>query len=130
MKIRWEKRGNFYGIDSMYKFKEIKKIPEEKKKTDYKKMSQELKQMTASLIAGELDQQWIKENENKENSFSTPTQKSEDEQTIDDILARFKKIRESNNSMRSQMRKQQLSPLQQFQETQQWIDSMTGGKSR
>lgn len=117
-------------LDSMYKFKEITKIPEEKKETDYKKMSQELKQMTASLIAGELDQQWIKENENKENSFSTPTQKSEDEQTIDDILARFKKIRESNNSMRSQMRKQQLSPLQQFQETQQWIDSMTGGKSR
>ena len=46
-------------LDSMYKFKEIKKIPEEKKETDYKKMSQELKQMTASLMAGELDQQWI-----------------------------------------------------------------------
>ena len=32
--------------------------------------------------------------------------------------------------MRSQMRKQQLTPLQQFQETKQWVDSMTGGKTR
>lgn len=117
-------------LDSMYKFKEIKKIPEEKKETDYKKMSQELKQMTASLMAGELDQQWIKENENKENSFSTPAPKSEEEQQLDDILAKFKKIRESNNNMRSQMRKQQLTPLQQFQQTQQYVDNMIGGKSR
>lgn len=117
-------------LDSMYKFKEIKKIPEEKKETDYKKMSQELKQMTASLMAGELDQQWIKENESKENRYSAPTQKSEDDQKLDDILANFKRIRESNNNMRSQLRKQQLSPLQQLQETQQWLNSMSGGKSR
>lgn len=117
-------------LDSMYKFKEIKKIPEEKKETDYKKMSQELKQMTASLMAGELDQQWIKENENKENSFSTPAPKSEEEQRLDDILSKFKRIRESNNNMRSQMRKQQLSSLPQLQETQQSFDYTLGGKSR
>ena len=117
-------------LDSIYKFKEIKKTSEVKKETDYKKMSQELKQMTASLMAGELDQEWVKEHEAKENSFSPPTQKSDDEQAIDDILAKFKKIRESNNNMRSQMRKQQLSPLQQYQETQQLVDSMSGGKSR
>ena len=117
-------------LDSIYKFKEIKKTPEVKKETDYKKMGQELKQMTASLMAGELDQKWVKENESKENDFSTSTQKSEDEQKLDDILANFKRIRESNNNMRSQMRNQQLSPLQQLQETQQWLDSMSGGKSR
>ena len=89
-----------------------------------------MKRLIDSLPTMDMDQEWVKEHEVKENNFSTPTQKNEDEQAIDDILARFKKIRESNNSMRSQMRKQQLSPLQQFQETQQWIDSMTGGKSR
>ena len=30
----------------------------------------------------------------------------------------------------TELRKQQLSSLQQIQETQQWIDSRTGGKSR
>ena len=77
-----------------------------------------------------MDQEWVKEHEAKENNFSTPTQKTEDEQAIDDIPAKFKKIRESNNNMRSQMRKQQLTPLQQFQQTQQYVDNMIGGKSR
>lgn len=113
-------------LDSTYKFREVKKAPEVKPQYEIKNM----KKLIDSLPTMDMDQEWIKEQEKKENYFSTPTQKSEDEQTIDDILARFKKIRESNNSMRSQMRKQQLSPLQQFQETQQWIDSMTGGKSR
>ncbi len=116
-------------LDSIYKFREIKKTPEVKKETDYKKMGQELKQMTASLMAGELDQKWVKENESKENSFSTPTPKSEEEQQLDEILANFKRFRESNNKMRSQLRKQQLSQLQQLHETQQWVDSMSGGKS-
>ena len=89
-----------------------------------------MKKLIDSLPTMDMDQEWVKEHEAKENSFSTPTQKTEDEQAIDDILAKFKKIRESNNNMRAQMRKQQLSPLQQFQETQQWVDSMTGGKSR
>lgn len=113
-------------LDSTYKFREVKKPTEVKRRYEIENM----KKLIDSLPTMDMDQEWVKKQETKENSFSTPTQKSEDEQTIDDILARFKKIRESNNSMRSQMRKQQLFPLQQFQETQQWIDSMTGGKSR
>lgn len=113
-------------LDSTYKFREVKKTTEVKPQYEIKNM----KKLIDSLPTMDMDQEGVKKQETKENSFSIPTQKSEDEQTIDDILARFKKIRESNNSMRSQMRKQQLSPLQQFQETQQWIDSMTGGKSR
>lgn len=113
-------------LDSTYKFREVKKATEVKPQYEIKNM----KKLIDSLPTMDMDQEWIKKQGKKENYFSTSTQKSEDEQTIDDILARFNKIRESNNSMRSQMRKQQLSPLQQFQETQQWIDSMTGGKSR
>lgn len=113
-------------LDSIYKFREVKKTVEVKPQHDVKDM----KKLIDSLPTMDMDQEWVKEHEAKENSFSTPTQKTEDEQAIDDILAKFKKIRESNNNMRAQMRKQQLSPLQQFQETQQWVDSMTGGKSR
>lgn len=113
-------------LDSIYKFREVKKPTEIKPQHDVKDM----KRLIDSLPTMDMDQEWVKEHEAKENSFSTPTKKSEDEQAIDDILAKFKKIRESNNNMRSQMRKQQLSPLQQFQETQQWVDSMSGGKSR
>lgn len=93
-------------------------------------VDKELKQMTASLMAGELDQKWVKENESKENSFSTPTPKSEEEQQLDEIFANFKRLRDSNNKMRSQLRKQQLSPLQQLYETQQRFDDTLGGKSR
>ena len=113
-------------LDSIHKFREVKKPVEVKPQHDVKDM----KKLIDSLPTMDMDQEWVKEHEAKENSFSTPTQKTEDEQAIDDILAKFKKIRESNNNMRAQMRKQQLSPLQQFQEIQQWVDSMTGGKSR
>lgn len=125
------KRGRFtLALDSIYRISENKKTTEMMEMTDYKKMARELKNATQDLVNHEIDQKWIKENENKENSFSTTPPKSEEEQQLDEILAKFKRIRESNNNMRSQMRKQQLTPLQQFQETQQWVDSMTGGKSR
>lgn len=113
-------------LDSIYKFREVKKPTEVKPQQSV----QDLKKLVDSLPALDIDQAWVKENESKENDFSTSTQKSEDEQKLDDILANFKRIRESNNNMRSQMRNQQLSPLQQLQETQQWLDSMSGGKSR
>lgn len=113
-------------LDSIYKNREVKKPTEIKPQQEVK----DIKRLIDSLPTMDMDQEWVKEHETKENDFSTPTQKSEDEQAIDDILAKFKRIRESNNNMRSQMRKQQLTPLQQFQETQQWVDSMTGGKSR
>ena len=89
-----------------------------------------MKRLIDSLPTMDMDQEWVKEHETKENIFSPPTQKSEDEQAIDDILAKFKRIRESNNNMRSQLRKQQLSPLQQLYETQQRFDDTLGGKSR
>lgn len=113
-------------LDSIYKNREVKKQTEIKPQHDVKNM----KRLIDLLPTMDMDQEWVKEHETKENNFSTPTQKSEDEQAIDGILAKFKRIRESNNNMRSQMRKQQLTPLQQFQEIQQWVDSMTGGKSR
>ena len=113
-------------LDSIYKFREVKKPVEVKSQHDVKDM----KRLIDSLPTMDMDQEWVKEHETKENNFSTPTLKNEDEQAIDDILAEFKRIRESNNNMRSQMRKQQLTPLQQFQKTQEWVDSMTGGKSR
>ena len=113
-------------LDSIYKFREVKKPTEVK----IQQSVQDLKKIVDSLPALDIDQAWVKENESKENDFSTSTQKSEDEQKLDDILANFKRIRESNNNMRSQMRNQQLSPLQQLQEAQQWLDSMSGGKSR
>lgn len=113
-------------LDSIYKFREVKKPTEVKPQQSV----QDLKKLVDSLPAMDIDQAWVKENESKENNFSTPTQKTADEQAIDDILANFKRIRESNNNMRSQMRRQQLTPLQQIQETQQWVDGMTGGKSR
>lgn len=112
-------------LDSLYKFREVKKPIEVKHQQSVK----DLKKLVDSLPTMDMDQEWVKEHEAKENSFSAPSQKSEDEQAIDDILANFKRIRESNNNMRSQMRKQQLSHLQQFQETRQWFDSMSGGKS-
>lgn len=113
-------------LDSIYKFREVKNPAEVKTHHDVKDM----KRLIDSLPTMDMDQEWVKEHETKENNFSTPTQKNEDEQAIDDILAKFKRIRESNNNMRSQMRKQQVTPLQQFQETKEWFDSMTGGKSR
>ena len=113
-------------LDSIYKFREVKKTTEVKPQHDVRDM----KKLIDSLPTMDMDQEWVKEHEAKENNFSAPTQKNKDEQVIDDILARFKKIRESNNNMRSQMRKHQLTPLQQFQETKQWVDSMTGGKTR
>lgn len=113
-------------LDSVYKFREVKKPTEVKSQQSV----QDLKKLVDSLPTMDMDQAWIKENESKENRYSDPTQKSEDEQKLDNILANFKRIRESNNNMRSQMRKQQLSSLQQLQETQQWLDSMSGGKSR
>ena len=113
-------------LDSIYKFREVKKTTEVKPQHDVRDM----KKLIDSLPTMDMDQEWVKEHEAKENNFSTPTQKNEDEQVIDDIRARFKRSRESNNKMRSQMRKQQLTPLQQFQETKQWVDSMTGGKTR
>jgi hypothetical protein len=113
-------------LDSIYKFREVKKTTEIKPQHDVMNM----KRLIDSLPTMYMDQEWVKEHEAKENDFSTPTQKSDDEQAIYDILAKFKKIRESNNNMRSQMRKQQLTPLQQFQQTQQYVDNMAGGKSR
>ena len=113
-------------LDSIYKFREVKNPAEVKPHHDIENM----KRLIDSLPTMDMDQEWVKEHETKENSFSPPTQKSDDEQAIDDILAKFKKIRESNNNMRSQMRKQQLTPLQQFQQTQQYVDNMIGGKSR
>lgn len=112
-------------LDSLYKFREVKKPTE----VNHQQSVKDLKKLVDSLPTMDMDQAWVKENENIENNFSTSTQKNEDEQKLDDILANFKRIRESNNNMRSQMRKQQLSPLQQFQETRQWFDSMSGGKS-
>ena len=44
--------------------------------------------------------------------------------------AEFDATRQQEMAKMAQLRKQQLSSLQQFQETKQWIDSMTGGKSR
>ena len=49
-----------------------------------------MKKLIDSLPTMDMDQEWVKEHEAKENSFSTPTQKTEDEQAIDDILAKFK----------------------------------------
>ena len=121
-------------LDSIYRIrenKEIKETPQEEYNyQNSKSLLDTINDILDRQETGDLDQQWVKENEGKENSFSTPSPKSEEEQQIDDILATFKKIRESNNNMRSQMRKQQLTPLQQLQETKEWFDSMTGGKSR
>lgn len=44
--------------------------------------------------------------------------------------AEFDVIRQQEMEKMTELRKQQLSSLQQIQETQQWIDSRTGGKSR
>ena len=113
-------------LDSIYNFREVKKVAEVKPQQSV----QNMKILINSLRTMDMDQEWIKENESKENRYSAPSQKSEDEQKLDDILATFKRIRESNNNMKSQLRKQQLSPLQKLQETQQWVNSMSGGKSR
>ncbi len=111
-------------LDSIYRVKEVNKPVE----IEPLQSNQDMKKLFDSLPTNDIDQQWIKEHEANENVFST--QKTDDEQTIDDILANFERIRESNNNMRSQKRNQQLNLEQQLQETQQWLDSMSGGKSR
>lgn len=120
-------------LDSIYKVKEVKKPIEVKPQYNIK----DIKRRIESLPAKDIDQQWVKENEGRDNRLSTTNQRNEVEQQLDDIianlddaLAKFKKTREVNNKIRSQSRKQQLTLLQQFEELERKANSLSGGKSR
>lgn len=120
-------------LDSIYKVKEVKKSIEVKPQYNIK----DIKRRIESLPAKDIDQQWVKENEGRDNRLSTTNQRNEVEQQLDDIianlddaLAKFKKTREVNNKIRSQSRKQQLTLLQQFEELERKANSLSGGKSR
>ena len=120
-------------LDSIYKVKEVKKSIEVKPQYNIK----DIKRRIESLPAKDIDQQWVKENEGRDNRLSTTNQRNEVEQQLDDIianlddaLAKFKKAREVNNKIRSQSRKQQLTLLQQFEELERKANSLSGGKSR
>ena len=120
-------------LDSIYKVKEVKKSIEEKPQYNIK----DIKRRIESLPAKDIDQQWVKENEGRDNRLSTTNQRNDVEQQLDDIianlddaLAKFKKTREENNKIRSQSRKQQLTLLQQFEELERKANSLSGGKSR
>lgn len=116
-------------LDSVYGYSEVKKSTEVKHPEKYKKDIEYMKRLVDSLPTNDMDQEWIKENEGKEVTFTTSQPKNDDEQLVDDILAKFKKARESNNNMRNQMRQQQLSPLS-HREIQEQIDFLSGGRSR
>lgn len=83
----------------------------------------EFKKLIDSLPTNDIDQEWVKENENKEVRFSQQSTSPNQDKDLDDIMAdldrianfdsRFQMIREQNNQRRSYMRNQQMNSLKQ-----------------
>ena len=81
----------------------------------------ELNNLIDSLPHNDIDQEWVKENESKEFSFSQPSSSLNQDKNIDDAMMRldsianfyshFQSIREQNNQRRSEIRNHQLSSL-------------------
>ena len=127
------------GLDSIYRIKENKETKKTYDSMDYVRKYKNEKSLLDTIHelleesetkTSDIDQQWVKENEVKENSFATPAPKNEDEQLIEEALAFFQKAKGTNNNVRSDMRRQQLTSIQQLKTTIQSLEELEGGKSR
>lgn len=71
---------------------ETRRVSETRKPTEEIKKEnsvKDMKRLIDSLPTGDIDQQWVKENESKEFSFSTPNQKEDNNQRVQEVFAQM-----------------------------------------
>lgn len=114
---------------------ETRRVSETRKPTEEFKKEfsvKDMKKLIDSLPTGDIDQQWVKENESKELSFSTPNQKEENNQRVQEVFAPMDGVGAFGKSSRGMSTKefQELNasrpqPLSQPKEPASQIESIS-----
>ena len=80
---------------------ETRKPTEETKKEFSLKGVKDMKRLIDSLPTDDIDQQWVKENESREFSFSTPNQRNDNNQMVQNAFAQMDGIGAFGKNARS-----------------------------